>query len=162
MSKLFTTLIRLTFKYVNSIWDPHALCFRSIKIRKSPMESYKNDTITTGCIIWRKIICTIITITISHWHFSGDLIMLYKHLNGYFNYNFQTNNLNCIIVLIDRYLNNLKWCPLVDVVTNFNRIFNDWNQLQQLLWTATKWAESCKFRKKKRPLLRIILGNNVF
>ena len=86
VSKLFTTLIRPTLEYSNSIWGPHFVLdqrkIEKVQRRATKMIPQLQD------MSYEERLSALSLSSLSHQRFRGDSIMLYKILNGYFNSDF--------------------------------------------------------------------------
>ena len=138
VSKLFTTLVRPTLEYSNFIWGPHFVLdqrkIEKVQRRATKMISQLQD------VSYGERLSVLSLPSLSHRRFRGDLIMLYKVLNGYFNSNFPNLYTFSTTSTRGHHLKLFKYRSRLLCRSNyfFNKIINDWNNYQQLLWTVTR------------------------
>ena len=122
-------IFRPTLEYSNSIWGPHFVLdqqkIEKVQHRATKMIPQLQD------VSYEERLSVLSLPSLSHQRFKGDLIMLYKILNGYFNSDF--SNLYTFSTTFTRghHLKLFKYRSRLLCRSNyfFNKIINDWNQL---------------------------------
>ena len=138
LTKLLVTIVRPIIEYCNSIWGPSFILDQR-KIEKVQRRATKLlPAIRDKPYEERLSILQLPSLT--HRHRRGDMILLYKILNNYFNSDFSTlyaysttNTTRGHQFKLFKYRSRLN-CRSVYF---FNRVINDWNNLPDTVVNAS-------------------------
>jgi len=137
LTKIFVSIVRLTLEYCNSTWGPSFILDQR-KIEQVQRRATKLLTsISDKPYKERLLILELPSLT--HRRHSGDMILLYKVLNNYFNSDFSFLYTYSTTTTTRGHCYKLfKFCTRLNCRTNyfFNRLVNDWNNLPEFIVNA--------------------------
>jgi len=137
LTKLFVSIVRPTLEYCNSVWGPSFILDQR-KIEQVQRRAAKLLTpISDKPYKERLLILKLPSLT--HRCYRGNMILLYKVLNNYFNSDFSSLYYSTTTTTARGHCYKLfKFRTRLNCRTNyfFNRLVNDWNNLPDFIVNA--------------------------